>query len=135
MLVPTARAQSAQGPNAALRLVTILALTLIFYPKQWVVGGLSGGPLAPGQTAYREEYACIGIKLIIPLNCADCGAIYPCFGIILNRTCSIERYDELLGVTHTPLACEEKQDQDRTVQDDAGQGSSIATVIVTIIPD
>ena len=43
--------------------VTILTCILFLFPKQRVIGGLRGGPIGPGQTAYREDYTCMGIEL------------------------------------------------------------------------
>ena len=92
--------------NAFLIFLAIILWILILYPKQWVVGGLVGGPLPPFQEAYREEYLCIGAGFIIPpINCADCGASYPCIGILVNKRCSIEVYDPNAGIIRTPIAC------------------------------
>ena len=86
--------------------VAIIIVAIVFYPKPWVVGGFQGGPIGPGQTAYREQYSCAGIKLIVPVfNCADCGAMHPCFGITFHKTCSIENYDLNAGFTSTPVPC------------------------------
>jgi len=84
--------------------VTILTCILFLFPKQRVIGGLRGGPIAPGQTAYREDYTCIGIKLNFCPNWPDFGCIYLCSGIITNKTCSIEKYDGV-SMNRTPVAC------------------------------
>lgn len=78
----------------------------ILYPKQWIRGGLVGGPLQPYAMAYREEFSCIGLKLILPpVNCVDCGGSYPCFGVLIHKTCSIETYDPNVGVRQTSVPC------------------------------
>lgn len=84
--------------------VTILACFLFLFPKQLVLGGLRGGPIAPGQTADREDYTCIGIKLNFCPNWPDFVCTYFCSGIVTNKTCSIEKYDDG-GMNRTPVAC------------------------------
>lgn len=84
--------------------VSILACALFLYPMQRVIGGLRGGPIAPGQTAYREDYTCLGIKLNSCPNWPDFGCIFLCSGIITNKTCSIEQYDSV-SMNRMPVAC------------------------------
>lgn len=111
--------------------MTIVAWIVFFYPKQRVIGGL-GGFYGPGKTAYREDYSCIGIKADVPPgpSCIDCGISYYCFGMITNRVCTMETYHADGTITRAPVACE-----DDTVQESPDQISSIATVMVTIIPN
>lgn len=117
---------------AMIAIVTLAALTLIltFRPKQWVIGGLVGGPLPPYATAYREEYECIGIKLIVLPDCADCGASHPCYGILTERSCSIEEYNPVLGVMRTPVACQDFPDPPEPLPT-----AGVVTVVVTVIID
>ena len=116
----------ARKTNILIILLIIVVGIPVFYPKPWVVGGLSGGPLVSRQTAYREEFSCIGVKLTIPLiNCMDCGAAYPCFGLVTNKQCTIEQYSEA-GIRRTPVAC-----RDNSIQD----GSNLATALLTVPPN
>lgn len=75
--------------------VTFLILFILlisFYPKHYVKGGL-GGFIGPGETAYKEEYQCLGFKNIYyPENCADCSNVYQCYGLLYNEKCYIEKY-------------------------------------------
>ena len=84
--------------------VSILACILFLFPKQRVIGGLRGGPIGPGQTAYREDHMCIGIELNFCPNWPDFGCVLFCSGLITNKTCSIETYDGV-GLHRTPVAC------------------------------
>lgn len=60
----------------------------MFYPKKYIIGGL-GGFLEPGDSAYREEYSCLGIKYRNCPNIPDYGCENYCFGIIYDKKCSI----------------------------------------------
>lgn len=84
--------------------VSILACVLFFFPKQRVIGGFGGFPIGPGQTAYREDYTCIGIKLNFCPPWPDFGCMALCSGIITNKTCSIEQYDGV-SMNRMPVAC------------------------------
>jgi hypothetical protein len=84
--------------------VSILACVLFFLPKQRVIGGLGGGPITVGLTAYREDYACIGIKFAFCPPWPDYGCSFHCSGIITNKTCSIEKAEDS-GINRTPVAC------------------------------
>ncbi len=71
----------------------IIILVLFFYPKSYVRGGLQGGPIGPGETAYKEEFSCFGIKhSYYPSGCADCGNVYNCYGLNYNKKCYTEVY-------------------------------------------
>lgn len=84
--------------------VTIITCTPFFFPKRRVIGGLRGGPMGPGQSGYREDYVCIGIKLNFCPNWPDFGCVLLCSGIITNKTCSIEKDDDG-RINRTPVAC------------------------------
>lgn len=87
-------------------LIALLSLIIVFfYPKERVVGGLRGGPIAPGETAYRQDYTCIGISYDFCPNWPDYGCDYLCFGMLANRTCTVERYDPLEGTLREAEAC------------------------------
>jgi hypothetical protein len=89
-------------------LVAIVAVggaVLCFFPKERVVGGLRGGPIAPGETAYREDYVCVGIGYDFCPNWPDYGCDRLCFGVVTARTCSIETYDVATGVVSRPVEC------------------------------
>jgi hypothetical protein len=92
---------------ALLVTLLILALTILFFfPKERVVGGLRGGPISPGETAYREDYTCTGVAYDFCPNWPDYGCDYLCFGIVSNRSCTLESYEVERGVTRVPAACE-----------------------------
>lgn len=84
----------------------LLAAAAFFFPKERVVGGLRGGPIGPGETAYREDYTCVGVPYDFCPNWPDYGCDYLCFGIVTSRTCSMETYQETQGITRIPIACE-----------------------------
>jgi hypothetical protein len=84
----------------------LVAIVLWVFPKERVVGGLRGGPIGPGQAAYREDYACLGAKYDFCPNWPDYGCDRVCFGVVVARTCSIETYDEVEGVVRTPVECQ-----------------------------
>lgn len=89
----------------SLVLLVIVLLIIFFFPKQRVVGGLRGGPIAPGETAYREDYTCIGIAYDFCPNWPDYGCDYLCCGVIIDRICSLESYDPLKGTSQAQTAC------------------------------
>lgn len=80
-------------------------LMVFFFPKERVIGGLRGGPIAPGETAYREDYTCIGIAYDFCPDWPDYGCDYLCFGVVIGRTCSLESYDPLKGVSQEQSDC------------------------------
>ena len=88
--------------------LVLLAVLAFLYPKPRVIGGLHGGPLLYDASAYREEYACLGLGCeymhqnwfaphTILLHCLgidygyqqcmDCGIESVCFGMTYNREC------------------------------------------------
>ena len=93
------------------RLVWIVIVALLlkiivafFFPKEYVVGGL-GGLVGPGQSSYKEEYECFGIKHEYNLvDCADCGIKYYCYGWIHSKKCFTETAT-LNGVVKEPTLC------------------------------
>lgn len=89
-------------------LLLILSLLMIFfYPKQRVVGGLRGGPIAPGERAYREDYTCIGVKYDFCPEWPDYGCDYLCFGLVTGETCTLEQYEVGKGLERYFTACKE----------------------------
>jgi hypothetical protein len=86
-------------------IMILIAVVLFFYPKERVVSGLRGGPVAPGETAYREDYTCVGIKYDFCPNWPDYGCDYLCFGMVSYRVCTLEEYDPLKGVLRNPIEC------------------------------
>jgi hypothetical protein len=89
-----------------LPLLVLGLLILFIYPKERVVGGLRGGPIGPGEIAYREDYTCIGIAYDSCPNIPDYGCDCLCFGMVRDRTCTLESYDLVEGITREPAACE-----------------------------
>ena len=69
-------------------LVVLIIILLVgfFYPKKTVVGGL-GGLIMVGQSAYLEEYSCLGIQRDFCMKCPDCGCDYFCYGLTYNKKC------------------------------------------------
>ena len=85
--------------------IMMLILIVFFYPKDYISGGLQGGPIGPGQNAYKVENSCFGIKYsYYPKGCADCGNVYNCYGLLYNKKCYIETYsvNENLSKELTP---------------------------------
>ncbi len=80
----------------------LVASVLWFFPKERVVGGLRGGPIGPGESAYREDYVCLGVPYDFCPNWPDYGCDRLCFGAVVTRTCSIEMYDGVTGVVRVP---------------------------------
>ena len=85
-------------------LVVLCILTLP--PKRSVIGGL-GGFWGPGKTAYREDYTCIGLNVGLPPppGTADGDITHLCFGVLINRVCSIESVTDDNRIVRTPVAC------------------------------
>lgn len=83
----------------------LAAILLWAFPKERVVGGLRGGPIAPGEAAYREDYVCLGLRYDFCPNWPDYGCDRLCFGAVMARTCSIETYDAAEGLARIPAVC------------------------------
>jgi hypothetical protein len=81
------------------------SLTAFFYPKRRVVGGL-GGYIRPGQTSYREEFSCFGIKYdFCRTSLEDAGCALLCFGIVYDKKCFIEVNEGGIGTQKTETTC------------------------------
>jgi hypothetical protein len=87
-------------------LIILSLLIIFFYPKERVVGGLRGGPIAPGETAYREDYTCLGVSYDYCPSLPDYGCDKLCFGMVTDRICTVESYDVAEGLRQEPAACE-----------------------------
>jgi hypothetical protein len=85
--------------------VLLVVILLCAFPKERVVGGLRGGPIAPGAAAYREDYVCLGVRYDFCPNWPDYGCDRLCFGAVVARTCSIETYDAERGLDRTSAEC------------------------------
>jgi hypothetical protein len=83
----------------------VIAVLLWAFPKERVVGGLRGGPIGPGESAYREDYLCLGIKSDVCPNWPDYGCDRLCYGAVVRQTCTIETYDPERGVLTVPVEC------------------------------
>jgi len=83
----------------------LAAILLWAFPKQRVVGGLRGGPIPPGEAAYREDYVCLGVGYDFCPNWPDYGCDRLCFGAVVARSCSIETYDAAEGLVRAPAEC------------------------------
>jgi len=85
-------------------IISIIILVGIFFPKPYIRGGL-GGFIGPGQSAYKEEYSCFGLKQsYYPIyGCADCGKNYNCYGIPYNKKCYTEKFNQ--SITKEITAC------------------------------
>ena len=78
--------------NWILLIIAVIILVAVFYPKSYIIGGL-GGYVGPEQTAYKEEYECLGFKnSYYPQGCSDCGNVYDCYGIPYGKKCYMEKY-------------------------------------------
>ena len=86
--------------------ILIGVAALWFYPKARVVGGLRGGPIGPGESDYREDFACLGVAYDCCPDWPDYGCDKLCFGWTVGRTCSIETYDPARGVVRTSAVCQ-----------------------------
>lgn len=82
----------------------LVTASLVFYPKQRVIGGLRGGPIGLNETAFRVDYACIGVEYDFCPNWPDYGCDYLCVGWLAKRTCSLETYTQQ-GLVQSPTAC------------------------------
>lgn len=77
--------------------IVVVLLISIFFPKSYVKGGL-GGFIGPGDTAYKEEYNCFGLKhSYYPSGCSDCANVHNCYGIPYGKKCYIEEYDKIVS--------------------------------------
>ena len=94
------------GRRVWIWVVLVASIVLLFYPKERVTGGLRGGPIGPGASAYREDRACIGVPHNFCPNWPDYGCDRLCFGLTVGRVCSIETYDPESGVARAPTVCE-----------------------------
>lgn len=91
--------------------ITIILIVIIFgffivffYPKKRVVGGFRG-LVDPGQTLYREEFLCFGIKYDFCPPWPDYGCDYLCYGIVYNKKCFNEVYNPELGIQKIEIDC------------------------------
>ena len=88
-------------------LIVILSLVLIsafFYPKQRVFGG-RGGPIAINGKVYLEEYSCFGIKYNFCPNWPDYGCDLLCYGLVFDKKCYNETYEDGGKHTKMPISC------------------------------
>jgi hypothetical protein len=83
----------------------LIVVVLRTFPKERVVGGLRGGPIGPGESAYREDTVCLGVPYDFCPNCPDYGCDRLCFGAVVGRTCSIETYEPEEGLIRVPAQC------------------------------
>ncbi len=83
---------------------TSVAILPWAFPKERVVGGLRGGPIGPGETAYREDYVCLGLKYDFCPDWPDYGCDRLCFGAVVARTGSIETNVDAAPV-RVPVEC------------------------------
>ena len=64
-----------KGVAVVLGVVLLVALVLWAFPKERAVGGLRGGPIGPGESAYREDYVCLGVPYDFCPNWPDYGSV------------------------------------------------------------
>lgn len=95
--------KKAFGFSLALLALLVAAVTA-FDPPRRVRGGLRGGPIAWDESAYREEYRCLGIRRDFCPPWPDYGCDYLCYGITYGRACFIETYTRQ-GLQKQPTAC------------------------------
>jgi hypothetical protein len=94
-----------KGVEAVVGVALLVALVLWVFPKERVVGGLQDGPIGPGESAYREDYVCLGVPYDPCPNWPDYGCDRLCFGAVVARTCSVETYDVETGLVRVPAEC------------------------------
>ncbi len=85
--------------------VLCIAAMIWFSPKPRVIGGLRGGPIGPGEQAYREDFACLGFPTEFCPNWPDYGCDYLCYGVVYGRECSVETFTDG-GLTRQPTECQ-----------------------------
>ena len=71
-------------------LLLLGGLITFFYPRERIIGGLRGGPIGPGATAYREEYDCLGFTYDFTPPWPDYGGKFFCYGIRYDRQCFMD---------------------------------------------
>lgn len=86
-------------------IIVLGLLTALFYPKKIVVGGLRGGPITPGASAYLEEYKCFGIKQDFCPPWPDYGCDRLCYGLTYDKTCSIQSFESDDQITSSTTTC------------------------------
>lgn len=84
--------------------IVIASLSVFFYPKKRVVGGLRGF-IGPNETAYREEYSCFGIKHDFCPPWPDYGCDLLCYGLIFDKKCYTETVQGGSKLIKTPTTC------------------------------
>jgi hypothetical protein len=94
-----------KGVGAVVGVALLVAFVLWVFPKERVVGGLQGGPIGPGESAYQEDYVCLGVPYDFCPNWPDYGCDRLCFGAVVARTCSVETYDVETGLVRVPAEC------------------------------
>lgn len=85
--------------------VIIGSLIVFFYPKKMVIGGLRGGPIGPSESAYLEEYGCLGFKRDFCPPWPDYGCDLLCYGITYNKKCSTHSFDSAGQNVKSPINC------------------------------
>lgn len=90
-----------------LTVCVLVIVVLVFLKQQRVVGGLRGGPIGPNESAYREDYKCLGIPYDFCPNWPDYGCDYLCYGFVYAKECSIETFKggDTPGFVREPTAC------------------------------
>jgi len=98
-----------QRKRVRLSVIAVVALLIVIVlwacPKERVVGGLRGGPIGPGESAYREDTICLGVSYDFCPDWPDYGCDRLCFGAVVGRTCSIETYESEEGLIRAPAEC------------------------------
>ena len=73
-------------------IIIFILIFIIVFPKSYVKGGL-GGFIQDGDTNYKEELSCFGLKHVkYSEGCSDCGPKYNCYGVTYGKTCFEESY-------------------------------------------
>jgi len=86
-------------------LLLLGCVVVLFYPKERIVGGLRGGPIGPNETAYREEYRCLGVLYDFTPPWPDYEGKFLCYGVRYNKQCFVDTTGSSGGVVKVKTEC------------------------------
>lgn len=86
-------------------LLLLVGVVVLFYPKERIVGGLRGGPIGLNETAYREEYRCLGVPYDFTPPWPDYGGKFLCYGLRYDKQCLIDSTGPSGGVIKVKTEC------------------------------
>jgi hypothetical protein len=87
-------------------IVAIILFVFLLFPRAMVIGGLDI-PYGDSEYAYLEEYSCFGLKYnFCPSSWMDFKCVKFCFGMVYNKKCYNEIFNNKSGVLKTDALCE-----------------------------